>query len=527
MDRQETVETLLRPLDKVLGAALEATKRSDAFETVSSRAYLAMSKALRKQLELMNELEIEGAHNVPLEGGVILASNHQSLLDAQILVASCPRRLFFLGQSKWEELQVLRHLIELSQSILLPEEGDASALQSIVRALEEKKAVAMFPEGAILGEKDAPRQAVDPRTGLLPCKTEIVRLAIETRAPIIPVGLSGTGKAFPPEAYPRLGLLRQLTSTPIRVRFGRPILLSGYHDKDIPSEQIEELKQEVMESISALVDHRRNYVPIDVPVPEAPKYGSIGVLLLHGFTSSTDTVDGLIPHLEKADIPYERPVLRGHGTRYQDLKGVTARDWYNDAKQALLKLSNRVDRVVVVGLSMGGLVTLDLAARHPDKIAGIVTVAGALRFKDPLVALTPLLAKTVRYWPSPPSFHDPLRASSCTNYDRFPTSAFLSLYRYSKEIEKRLPDVHVPTLVLAARQDQLIAPEAASIIHERISSPIREIEWFDKTGHEMMQDMEAEAVFGRIMNFVNRFKTAKKRSQRVAPKAKPTSQAGR
>jgi pimeloyl-ACP methyl ester carboxylesterase len=60
-------------------------------------------------------------------------------------------------------------------------------------------------------------------------------------------------------------------------------------------------------------------------------------------------------------------ILRGHGTRDQDLWGVTSRAWYVDADRTLLKLWESVDRVVVVGLSMGSLVALELAMRHPGK----------------------------------------------------------------------------------------------------------------------------------------------------------------
>ncbi len=176
-----------------------------------------------------------------------------------------------------------------------------------------------------------------------------------------------------------------------------------------------------------------------------------------------------------------------------------------DADRALLKLWNRVDRVVVVGLSMGGLVGLELSMRHPDKIAGLVTVAAALKFKDPLSSMTSVLSKFVRYWPSPESFNDPALATRCTNYPMFATDAFSSLYAYAHAIAERLPEVHVPIRILQSKKDQIVAPEAANIIYEKVSSPIREIVWFERSGHEMMQDMEAASVFREIMAFVTNF----------------------
>ena len=99
------------------------------------------------------------------------------------------------------------------------------------------------------------------------------------------------------------------------------------------------------------------------------------MLLLHGFTSSLETVTGLVPRLERAGFEYAVPILRGHCTTPEDLLGVTWRDWLEDARQALLELTGEAKSVAVVGLSMGGLVALNLAAEHPTRVSGVVTSA--------------------------------------------------------------------------------------------------------------------------------------------------------
>ncbi len=75
----------------------------------------------------------------------------------------------------------------------------------------------------------------------------------------------------------------------------------------------------------------------------------------------------------------------------------------------------------------------------------------------------------------------------------------------------RLREVHVPIRVLQSKRDQVVAPEAANIIFERVSSQHREIVWYHRSGHEMMQDLEAERVFHDIMEFVHLFEAKPKR----------------
>ena len=508
MDRENIANTILWPLDMAFGLALQGVEKAGLLDKACDLAYAGLSAALRKQFETLNDLEVEGAENVPESGGLLFASNHQSWLDVQILGASCPRRVHYVAKSEFKVWPVLRHLIKLSRSVFVDRTGDDEGLESITRSLKEGWAVAIYPEATIPGEEDIPRSAVEPHTGLLRGKTGAARLALAANVPIVPVGVSGTGRALPPEIYPRLELLRAPGNTPIKIRYGKPISMEDYKGREHTRELFREVTDRLMGEISALVDHSANYIPIEVPIPEIPTYEKVGVLLLHGFTSHLNTVNGLVPHLEKAGIDYEMPILRGHGTKYQDLKGVTARDWYEDAEAALLKLSERVDKVVVVGLSMGGLVSIELGIKHADKIAGLVTVAAALEFVDPLSRFSPAMAKVVKYWPSPESFHDKSLKVNCENYPKFATDAFVSLYDYSREMGDKLADLEVPISILQSKRDQIVKPESANLIYEGISSTHREILWYQESGHEMMQDMEADKVLADIMEKVQRYQKA-------------------
>lgn len=221
---------------------------------------------------------------------------------------------------------------------------------------------------------------------------------------------------------------------------------------------------------------------------------ALGVLVLHGFTGSLDTVRPAAAQAEALGFPVRMPLLRGHGTRWEDLQGVRSEDWIADAKAALDELLGEAERVLVVGLSMGGLVALNLAADRPAEVAGLVLLAPALRFADPMTNLTPLLAMVASSWPSPQAFWDPERAKANTNYPRFPTAAFRELWQLGFSTDRRLDEVTAPVVVLAARRDQIVSSEAIAILQQRLASRFVAVEWFSQSGHEMLQDLEAEAV---------------------------------
>jgi carboxylesterase len=253
---------------------------------------------------------------------------------------------------------------------------------------------------------------------------------------------------------------------------------------------------------------------------EPPSATPYGVLVLHGLTSSLASVTPVADRLARHGIPTAVPWLRGHGTRPEDLVGVTWRDWYADAATALDSLLAQCAEAAVVGLSMGGLVALHLALERPEHLRAVVAVAPALRQAHPLAPLVPFVAPFRRHLSVPGrGYADATRAALAAGYPRLPTSAFLSLVAYARWLEPRLAEVRTPTLVVHSRADRVIHPASATRIHARLGCVEKELRWFDRSGHEMLVDCEADAVLDAVEEFVLAHgpRTAVGMSQIVAP----------
>jgi carboxylesterase len=233
---------------------------------------------------------------------------------------------------------------------------------------------------------------------------------------------------------------------------------------------------------------------------------SIGCLLLHGLTSSLATVSNLVPYLEVRGIPHAMPTLRGHGTRPEDLRGVTWHHWYEDAERALDELLDRCDRVVVMGLSMGGVVALHLAVQRPERLAGVATVAAALQLQVAGGFLLPLLARTSRLAAVDvrKAFADQSLVPTATNYPAAPISAVAGLAAFGKLVERELPRIRVPLLTIYTPQDRVVVPAKALVIHERAGTPPdrKRLLAFPNSGHEMLMDRDRDAVCEAIVAFI-------------------------
>ncbi|WES65937.1 lysophospholipid acyltransferase family protein [Microbacter sp. GSS18] len=162
---------------------------------------------------------IEGRANVPKHGPVIFASNHLSFIDSIAIPVAAPRPVHFLAKASYFEGHgfsgwVQREFFAAIGAIPVQRGAGQAALDALDqqrRLLDEGSAVALYPEGT---------RSLDGR--LYKGRTGVAFLALQTGAPVVPVGLIGTDKVMPVGS--RMPSLRHRAT----VRFGEPLDLSHH-----------------------------------------------------------------------------------------------------------------------------------------------------------------------------------------------------------------------------------------------------------------------------------------------------------
>ena len=176
------------------------------------------------------------------------------------------RNVTFVSKRENFEVPILGPLIELGDAHPIERGGDDGALDFFEKLLKQGHCITIFPEGTIPAEEDKLRSDVEPETGLLKGKTGAIRLALRAQVPIVPCGISGSGRALCPEAIPRGEKLPLPKPSKISITFGKPIYYHADHGKPFSRERLRELTNTLMKKISELVDHSMNYIPQEVPV---------------------------------------------------------------------------------------------------------------------------------------------------------------------------------------------------------------------------------------------------------------------
>jgi carboxylesterase len=194
------------------------------------------------------------------------------------------------------------------------------------------------------------------------------------------------------------------------------------------------------------------------------------------------------------------PRLPGHGTRWEDLGGVTWLDWEREAAAGMANLAGRCHDVIVVGLSVGGTLALHLGAQRPDKLRGVIAINPLIR--RPEFALAPairLFTKSVRGIGN--DIKKPGQDEVC--YDRIPVRAISQLRKLMKRTDAELPALSLPLLVMASLHDHTVRPSNAERIMRRAGSERKDLVRLGNSYHVATLDYDAETIRDRTLEFLN------------------------
>lgn len=236
------------------------------------------------------------------------------------------------------------------------------------------------------------------------------------------------------------------------------------------------------------------------PKPFLLEGGRSGCLLIHGFTGSPAELHYPACRLHRAGFTVLGPLLAGHGTTPMDMEKTSWRDWLRTAESAYGQLVQRTEDIIVLGLSMGALLGIDLASRLPVK--ALVLLAPPFYLRNQYARLSPLIRPFRRYREKPPMRAD--LAEVLWSYDRTPLACLPDLFHLIKRARHALGSIRVPTLIVQGEKDGTIRPESAVYAYQRIPASMKEMVLFPGSGHIITADREREAVMDRVEHFLAR-----------------------
>ncbi len=227
----------------------------------------------------------------------------------------------------------------------------------------------------------------------------------------------------------------------------------------------------------------------------------IGVLVIHGITSTTSSMKYLATKFADEGYNVELPGLTGHGTKWQDMNKIKYTDWINDLEKALAKLQKRCSKIFLCGLSLGGGLALYMAGKHPE-LNGVILINHAAKFTGPVFWFVPIIKRLVKSVPAVASdIKDP--NSKEIAYSRTPTNGVAEMLKMLKEMRKMLPNITQPFLIFKSQEDHIVPKLSTTYTMENIGSQEKELIWLENSYHVAPLDYDKELIAKKSIEFIN------------------------
>ncbi|MGE5392647.1 MAG: lysophospholipid acyltransferase family protein [Candidatus Saccharibacteria bacterium] len=200
--------------------------------------YMLLRKIAAPLIRFLWLSEVEGLHNIPKEGPVIIALNHESYFDFLCISAVLDRRLHFLAAEKFFDSRLWRPLMRVTGQIKVNRKhpDKSKVFEQVYYALEDGRAIGIFPEGT--RSHDGKLQKAYSGVG---------RIALTAKAPIVPVGLIGTYEIMSRhDKFPKL--------KKAKIKIGEPMHFKEFHDINHDESHYRHVTDTVMNKIGEMVN---------------------------------------------------------------------------------------------------------------------------------------------------------------------------------------------------------------------------------------------------------------------------------
>jgi carboxylesterase len=239
--------------------------------------------------------------------------------------------------------------------------------------------------------------------------------------------------------------------------------------------------------------------------------GDDACLLIHGFTGSPWDMRPLGEALARRGYRASGICLPGHGSTPEAMQGVSYRDWEAAAEQGLRSLQG-CRRAFVVGLSMGALLAINLAAREPAEIAGLALMAPAVHFRSRQMAalrwlrklpVLNLLPAFIRKYGT--DIQDPDALAEAPVLAGFPSARLHDLWALQDQACKSMPNVRAPVLIVMAKQDHVVSLRGGRDLARRLrNSPRVELMELNEGFHIIPRDRGLPQLVAAVGSFFDR-----------------------
>jgi carboxylesterase len=234
-----------------------------------------------------------------------------------------------------------------------------------------------------------------------------------------------------------------------------------------------------------------------------------GCLLIHGFTGAPKEMRWMGEYLAQQDYSVLGVRLAGHASSPQDMNRTRFTDWMASVEDGYHLLRGLADHIYLIGLSMGGVLSLLMSTRL--EVGGVVGISTPYRLpKDWRLNFIGLLGffraylQKVKSTPASGWFDQEARKDH-VSYSQNPVRSIAELNKLTAQMRAALPQVKVPNLLIHSKDDENVQPENLELIYRALVNVQDKTKlYISNSGHVITRDAERGQVIETVVGFISR-----------------------
>jgi len=233
----------------------------------------------------------------------------------------------------------------------------------------------------------------------------------------------------------------------------------------------------------------------------------IGCLVTHGFTGAPKEMRWLGEYLNKQGYTVCGIRLAGHATKPEDMIRSRWQDWLLTVEDGYNLLRSCTDQVFLLGLSMGGVLSLTMASRVP--VRGVVAMSTPFMMPTDIpMPVIKLLSSFVPYLSKSKNpddgWFDKEAFRQHVSYPKNPVRSGAELKLLFAEMHAALPKISVPVLLIHSHDDNYVIRDSMERIHAALGSTDKQMLWVEGGGHVITEEPTRDVVFKAAADFIKR-----------------------
>lgn len=231
------------------------------------------------------------------------------------------------------------------------------------------------------------------------------------------------------------------------------------------------------------------------------KGGETACLLIHGFTGSPAELRPLGEFLSQKGYTVKGVLLKGHGSTPEEMEKTSWRDWYKSAEEGYFELRKKYSRIIPIGFSMGGLLTLRLASKY--SFPCLITISSPIYIVNKKAMFASIIKYFKRFEPKKSNTYlEKDMQEYVSDLGKIPVRCVGSFIKLISDTKNIIPLVKTPVLIVQSKMDATVNPRSAQYIYDKIGSTEKDLLWLERSGHLVVLDKERERLFKRIEQFI-------------------------